>query len=72
MPNKSKFTVLLLTPDYLTSNFGQDVKIAHVTTAGKAAAVRRARHMVRPNRDVALEDFAVVAIFVGWPENLAP
>ena len=46
------FTVLLLRPDYMTDNFGQDTYLAYVFAPNANTAIDRAREELRaPDQD---------------------
>lgn len=46
------FTVLLLRPDYMTSNFGQDTYLTYVFASNVSTAIDRARDEIRaPDQD---------------------
>lgn len=51
-----KYTVLLLRPDYVASNFGQDTYLAHVDEPSVEAAVHTAK--VRAADADGLENFS--------------
>lgn len=68
-----KFTVLLLKPDTIADNFGQDTVLVHVTAPEVALAQVRAREAASDSDlqhgetrdDVPPEDYHVLAVFEG-------
>lgn len=42
--SSNKFTVVLMRPDYMTSDFGQDCYVAHVEAVSEYAAVDAGQH----------------------------
>jgi hypothetical protein len=70
---EKKFTVLLLKPDYVADNFGQDIARVHVEAADVAQAQFRARekacaadHPTEEEReDAEAWDYHVLAVFEG-------
>jgi hypothetical protein len=68
------YTVVLLTPDYLADNFGQDTYMAHVVATSPAEAIAKARTDVCTARKHEDEEdgnnYFVIAVFVGELEDL--
>ena len=73
---KKKYTVLLLYPDNIASDFGSETFLAHVTSGDAHCAVIAARAQVaeefdqedRDNTD--FDDFYCLAVFEGHLEAL--
>lgn len=74
----NKYTVLLLRPDYMTDNFGQDTYQAWVEAPdpirAKAFAQQQAFEADRAREDLPalenLEDYFVLAVYAGHIEDL--
>lgn len=72
------FTVLLLYPDYLSENYGEETYTAWVDAYNPADAVRRAQKQAlraQPNDQRAGSraiDFGSLAVFEGHLHNLNP
>ena len=69
--NLSKYTVLLLRPDYIADEFGKDTYCAHVKAQDSHQAIGEARHEAcnvdRQHVDVdELEDYHVLFCCEGW------
>lgn len=70
---EKKFTVLLLKPDYVADNFGQDVALVHVEATDVAQAQFRAREKAcaadhptdEEREDAGAWDYHVLAVFEG-------
>lgn len=75
---EKKFTVLLLKPDTIADNFGQDTVQLHVTASDVALAQVRAREAAsdldqepgETREDVPPEDYHVLAVFEGHLEDI--
>lgn len=70
------YTVLLLYPDYLSSNYGEETFLAHVSADSAGAAIERARkEVLRVNEwteaDAGLDDFAVLMAMRGIHDDLS-
>lgn len=66
-----KYTVVLLYPDYMTGNFGQDVFVAHVEALDTDQAISSAQDKAfDANASACMDshDFALVVMFGGWHE----
>ena len=64
-----KFTVLLLYPDYLASQYGEETYLSHVLAMDVPAAIKRARKdAYRDNRDDT--DFSILFVAEGHIDNL--
>lgn len=62
------YTVVLLYPDYLTENFGQDVYTAHVAADTTQDALKQAQTLAQRANRISVddpEDFALVVMFRG-------
>lgn len=61
------YTVLVLRPDYMVANYGQDTFLAHVEAAGPAQAQRTARQQAaNADRSEAFsEDYCVLLVIEG-------
>ncbi len=67
----TRYTILLLRPDYLADAFGQDTYLTHVSEPSVEAAQHAARVEVSEadsNED--FEDYHVLAVFEGHLEDL--
>lgn len=74
------YTVLLLYPDYVASNYGEETYLAHVTADTVPAAQEAAQrevytaHFPNPDDDTpggnSWQDFAVLAVFEGHINDL--
>ena len=72
-----KYTVILLYPDYIADNYGQETYLAHVTANSPELAVRAAQtRAFTDNPEYAdngdLPDFYPLAVFAGQLEDLKP
>ena len=73
-----KYTVLLLRPDYLAENYGQDTYMDHVEATTPAGAVDEARGRavsIDYGADVAdatPEDYFALAVFAGHHDDVNP
>jgi hypothetical protein len=77
----SKFTVILLRPDYLTGNYGQDTYMTTVDARGPTDALKKARERVIEGdngdveeflKDNALTDYHCIAVIAGDHKDLNP
>lgn len=61
------YTVLVLRPDYMATNYGQDTFLAHVEAAGPAQAQRIARQQAADadHSEGASEDYYVLLVLEG-------
>jgi len=61
------YTVLVLRPDYMATNYGQDTFLAHVEAAGPAQAQRMARQQAADadHSEGASEDYYVLLVLEG-------
>lgn len=69
-----KFTVLLLYPDYLASNYGQETYLAHVGAKNPDMAVREAQRRAKEDNKTVdnKDDFFPLAVFSGHHQDLKP
>ena len=73
-----KYTVILLRPDYMAGNFGQDTYMDHVEAPDAISAVQEARTgaINADYGDDAYEalpgDYFVLAVFAGWHDEVNP
>ena len=68
------YTVLLLYPDYLASDYGHETYLAHVHAHTTEAAIRFAQNEVASAGDNGLDsapDFHVLAVFAGHQIDIA-
>ena len=73
---KTKYTVLMLYPDYIASSYGQETYLAHVTATTAKGAVRAAQRQAA-NAQGADEvedpsDFYVIFMCKGHTEDVTP
>lgn len=77
-----KYTVLLLRPDYVADNFGQDTFLAHVDEPSVEAAEHAGRveaytadqspdEREADDLDEKFEDYHVLFVAEGWLDDLA-
>ena len=61
------YTVLVLRPDYMATNYGQDTFLAHVEATGPAQAQRIARQQAAETdrSDVSSEDYYILLLIEG-------
>lgn len=73
------FTVMLLKPDYVADNFGQDIALVHVTAPDVESAEMCAQEQYRDAycqnsdedvEDNPAEDYHVLAAFAGHLKNI--
>lgn len=73
-----RYTVLLLRPDYCTSDFGQDTYMTHVFAVSPPAAVELAQiEAVRTDygdevEDATPHDYFPLVVFAGHLDDLTP
>lgn len=73
----NKYSVLLLRPDYMTDNYGQDTYYAWVKADTPGHAIARARAQVIKADDVDdpdncnPDDYAVLLVLAGYQQGLA-
>lgn len=72
--NPTTFTVLLLRPDYIADQYGEDTYLAHVWADSPAAALQKARLEVTaadnaPDADP--DDYACLLLIAGTHEDLS-
>lgn len=69
-----KFTVILLYPDYLAENFGQEIYTAHVEAVSPADAVQKAREKAATDEwdDEVASDFYPLFVAYGFLDNVNP
>lgn len=73
----NKYTVILLYPDYLADNYGQDIYTDHVEAGSPAeaqAVTQRQlarQHAESDEEDTYPEDFYPLAVFEGHHDNIA-
>jgi len=69
------YTVVLMTPDYLANQYGEDVETCHVFGENRIKAIMNARMKAQEKLD-ALEhdpdDFAALFVCHGHQANIAP
>jgi len=74
MNNKSKYTVLLLYPDYLADNYGESTCLHHVKASDGKEAVRLARkecvEWQEPGVVMDPEAFVVLFLCHDWVKDL--
>jgi hypothetical protein len=69
------YTVILLRPDYITDNYGQDTLLRHVDATGVKEALTKARKEVMKSDgtlDQAPQDYFCIALFEGAHPDLNP
>jgi len=66
----NQYTVLLLYPDYMADNFGQDTYLALVEADSVAEAQELAREKAAENDPDTENDFHVLATFHGWHDDV--
>lgn len=69
------YSVLLLRPDYMTDNFGQDTYYAHVTASTPEGAIEAAKLdvlMADASKEGDKDDYAVLLVIEGHHENVSP
>ena len=76
------YTVILIYPDHIASNYGEEFFTAHVVAGTPQRAVRRARQKALAANELSSDpksenycnpkDFAVVAVFPGHHDNVNP
>lgn len=81
MPNKL-YTVILIYPDHIATNYGEEFFTAYVGETTPQRAVRRARAKALAANELSSDpksenycnpkDFAVVAVFHGHHDNVNP
>jgi hypothetical protein len=77
---RNRYTVLLLYPDYIASDFGHEtymawVEAVDITNAIKAAqheAMRDSGYYTDPGKDDFLDDFYPLAVFKGYNKDFKP
>lgn len=68
-----KFSVLLLYPDYITSNFGQETYFTHVDQPTVGDAIRSAQEDAANEYDQpAPEDWFPLLVLHGWHDDIRP
>ena len=65
------YSVLLLYPDHMAENFGQDTYLTHVNARNPRHAIEVAREQVRA-QDVDPADFHPLLVCRGWIEDIKP
>lgn len=74
-----QFTVVLLKPDYVADNFGQDIAVLHIDAPDVESAETRAQEQYRDAycknsdediEDNPAEDYHVLAVFKGHLHNI--
>lgn len=69
------YTVVLLTPDYLAHQYGEDVQVRHVFAEDRIKAIMQAREETQRMLDTwehNPDDFTVVFVCHGHQANIAP
>ena len=69
------YTVILLYPDYMTDNYGQETYLAHVEAPDTATAVAKARKAAMKANPGSIDtptDLFVTACFAGHHADLCP
>lgn len=68
-----KYSVLLLYPDYLADNFGQETYFEHVEQPTIADAIKSAQEFVANEFDNAQpDDFHPLLVLHGWHDDVKP
>lgn len=70
-----KFSVLLLLPDYIASNFGQDTKLMWVEAESPSLAAYIAQHetaLAEEQSAAEAEDFHPLLVLHGWHDDVKP
>ena len=67
-----KFTVLLLYPDYLANNYGEDTYLAHVEAVSPADAAEKAQNQAVKDtfEEDSAEDFLPLFIAYGFLDDV--
>lgn len=70
-PANKKYTVLVLKPDYVSENFGQDISVEHVTANSVELAQVLAQEQAWGNEDISdQDDYYVLAVFEGYHQDI--
>lgn len=69
----SKYTVILLRPDFIADNYGLDVYFARVEASSLSKAIKMGQTEVRKadGNQAKSADYAMVAVFSGEPTLLS-